>query len=341
MTDMMSWLLLVAASAFIFTAIIRHYAIKKKIIDMPGNRSSHTVPIPRGGGLAILLSAVGGAVGLVWQDFLPAQMLFYMGPGIALGLIGFADDHRHIAFGYRLLAQLLAVAGLFWLFGGALGLTGIFTQGYAYFPVVIILVIAFVWFINLYNFMDGINGIAALETISITVGSIVIAHALNEAYFIPLAGLFMAATCGFVLWNFPVARIFMGDSGSLFCGYTVVLLMLVAAESNVTLFWSIVVLSAVFVVDASVTLSRRLLQREKVWEAHCSHAYQRLARRWQSHTRVTFAVVAINIFWLLPIAWLLTSRYFSVAAALALAYIPLIVLAVILGAGRKEVLTTS
>jgi Fuc2NAc and GlcNAc transferase len=144
---------------------------------------------------------------------------------------------------------------------------------------------------------------------------------------------FAAAAGGFLLWNRPPARIFMGDVGSGFVGIALAAMSLQASTVSTSLFWGWLILLGVFVVDASMTLVRRVLRAERVWNAHRTHAYQHAALRWRTHGCVTLAVVCINVLWLLPLAGLVALRRIDEVTGLAVAYAPLVAGAVWLGAG--------
>jgi Fuc2NAc and GlcNAc transferase len=152
----------------------------------------------------------------------------------------------------------------------------------------------------------------------------------------PLAVAFAAACGGFLAWNWPPAKIFMGDVGSGYLGYAIAVLALAAARENSVALLVWLILGAVFFVDATVTLLRRLARRERVYEAHRSHAYQWLARRWQSHRRVTVAVLLVNFFWLLPCALVAVRHPVWAGWMVVLAIVPVTVAALLAGAGRAE-----
>ena len=151
-----------------------------------------------------------------------------------------------------------------------------------------------------------------------------------------LAFLATAATLGFLFWNFPSAKIFMGDAGSGFLGILLGTLSLMAGLEAPALFWSWVILLGVFVVDATVTLFRRLARQQRLHEAHRSHAYQVAARRFGAHRPVSIAVGLINLFWLLPIAWMVAAGTISGVVGVLIAYAPLVGLAFYLKAGAAE-----
>jgi Fuc2NAc and GlcNAc transferase len=140
---------------------------------------------------------------------------------------------------------------------------------------------------------------------------------------------------GFLVWNWPPARIFMGDAGSGFLGFALGMFMLEAGRVSSDLFWSWTILTAVFLVDATATLLVRVVTGESWWLAHRSHAYQRLALRLGRHLPVTLGVLAINLLWLTPLALLLSGGLLPTGVALLLAFAPLLALAVALGAGRN------
>lgn len=144
------------------------------------------------------------------------------------------------------------------------------------------------------------------------------------------------ASAGFLLWNWPPAKIFLGDVGSGYLGFVFAFLAVESSRANAMMLFVWLILGGTFVVDASATLARRLLRQERVFEAHRDHAYQWLARRCRSHSQVTMLYLGVNIFWLLPMA-LLCSRYIEYGAWIAAsALTPLVVLAVIVGAGKSE-----
>jgi Fuc2NAc and GlcNAc transferase len=194
-----------------------------------------------------------------------------------------------------------------------------------------------VWSLNLFNFMDGIDGIAASEAVFIGVAGGVLVLVGGGSVALATLCLVLAAACsGFLWWNWAPAKIFMGDVGSGFLGFSIAVLALGVARDQPAGPFVWLILGGVFVVDATVTLMRRLWRRERLYEAHRSHAYQCLARRWQSHRRVTLTVTAVNVFWLFPWATLATLYPVHAGWAALAAVGPLLVAAVAVGAGRQE-----
>jgi len=192
------------------------------------------------------------------------------------------------------------------------------------------------WLLNLYNFMDGINGIASLEAITVASGGAVlylVSDPTSPRWLTPLV--LAATTLGFLYWNFPKARIFMGDVGSGFLGITLGVLSIQAAQVDSNLFWAWLILLGAFVVDATVTLMRRVLRGETFYEAHRTHAYQYAARLYGAHAPVSVVFAVINLVFLLPIASLVAAGLLDGFLGLLLAYIPLVGVAYRYKAGAR------
>lgn len=332
------WLLPALAGVSLFlTGVLRRYALARSLMDIPNGRSSHSVPTPRGGGVAIVLSFLAALPLLASVGVLAWPVMWaLLGAGGWVAVVGFLDDHGHIAARWRLLAHFIGAGwALGWLgglpplviFGFDLDLGWL---GYA------LAAFYLVWLLNLYNFMDGIDGIASVEAICVCLGGALLYLLLGEggAALAPLA--LALAVAGFLFWNFPPARIFMGDAGSGFLGIALGVLSLQAAWVAPQLLWSWLILLGVFIVDATWTLFRRLLRGDKVYEAHRSHAYQYASREFGKHLPVTLAVAGLNLFWLLPIALWVGLGGLDGALGLLVAYLPLVWLAVRFKAGQRE-----
>ena len=321
------------AGAIILTGLVRRYALNRSVLDVPNARSSHTVPTPRGGGLSIILvlPLVIGAGW--WWGWFEIRVVLGLSVGVLLlSVVGFVDDHRPLSARLRFSLQ-----GLSAFFGLLLlpGLPSLPMGNWQLSPFIVLplLWLALVWLTNLYNFMDGIDGLATLEAISVLAGG---------ALLLALAGVdqwqFLVLLCapmiGFLCWNFPPAKIFMGDVCSAPLGLLLGMLGIwLAAETDLNL-WCWLILLSVFIVDATWTLIARMLSGQRWAEAHRSHAYQILSRRWGSHRTVTLGVVLVNIVWLWPWAAL---AYFHPAWALLcwlLAAIPLAAVCYRVGAGH-------
>jgi len=332
------FLLLTSVVSWMITGILRRYALAKNLIDIPNERSSHSVPTPRGGGVAIVVSylAVLPLLNIFELLFTPSFLALW-GAGFAVAVVGFLDDHGHIAARWRLLVHFsAAVWGLYWLggfpqlivFGYVLDLGWL---GH------VCAIIYIVWVLNLYNFMDGIDGLAGIEAITVCCGGALMMWLVapdSSAWILPV--LLATAVSGFLLWNFPPARIFMGDAGSGFLGIMLALFSVQAAWVDPRLLWVWLILLGVFIVDATVTLCRRVLRGEKFYEAHRSHAYQYASRVTGAHRSVTLAVGAINVFWLLPVASLVVLKNLDGMLGLLVAYLPLLLLAYYYKAGDRQ-----
>lgn len=335
----MSWVIALAAAllAAAITGWVRRQALQRLWLDVPNARSSHQAPTPRGGGLGIVVASAAGFVALAAAGVVELKLcVALLGGGVAVAWIGFRDDRKPVAAGVRLAVHVAAALwALAWL-GGVppiqFGSTVVDFGPLGY----VIGVLAIGWVLNLFNFMDGIDGIAASEAAFMALAAAGLAGLATASGVSAAALVFGAACLGFLAWNWPPARIFMGDVGSGYLGYVLAVLALAAmSQSPVALFIGLA-LGAVFFVDASVTLARRLLRGERVHEAHRSHAYQWLARRWGSHRAVTVAVLWFNIAVLLPIAGFCAAYPEFAAPVLGTTLALMAVLALLAGSGRAE-----
>ena len=250
------------------------------------------------------------------------------GAGVAVAVVGFIDDHRHVGARWRLVGHFGAAAwALAWLQGlPPLDFLGV--------PVDlrwagdVLAAVYLVWLLNLYNFMDGIDGIAGLEAVTVGLGATVLyLWHLPPGLEWTLPALLALAALGFLVWNWPPARIFMGDAGSGFLGLMLGVLSIQAARLGTELWWSWLILLGVFFADTTMTLLRRLWRGEKVYEAHRSHAYQVAACRLGGHQPVILVIGAINLLWLLPLAFAVAAGWLDGVVAVVVAYAPLLWLA--------------
>ena len=332
------WLLLaVFAVSWILTLVLRRYALAKSLMDIPNERSSHSVPTPRGGGVAIVVAFMLALPVLKALGLLSASAFIgLLGSGLLVAVIGFVDDHGHIAARWRLLGHFIAAAwALFWLNGLApLSFFGS-TLDLGWFGNILALVYL-VWMLNLYNFMDGIDGLASAEAICACIGVSLI-YWISGHTSLAWASLVLAgAVLGFFYWNFPPAKIFMGDAGSGFLGIMLAVLSLSAAWEAPELFWAWLIMLGAFIVDATWTLLRRLIRGDAVSQAHRSHAYQYASRLFRSHKKVTMAIVVINLAWLWPIALMVALQLLEPLFGMLLAYLPLACAACFFRAGSLE-----
>lgn len=333
--------LLLIAAAFLLgagiTGLVKIYAQRVNLLDVPNQRSSHATATPRGGGISIVLVFLGAVLAL-WAcgELAPeAAVAFLAGGGLVAG-IGFADDHSPVASRWRFLVQLIAATVAVTMLGGLPEIQ--FGETVADLGIVgdIAAVVFVVWFTNAFNFMDGIDGIAAGEAVFIAGAALLLSARGDSGALSLLLGVLSAASLGFLVWNWPPAKIFMGDVGSGFTGFVLAVLAMVCSSLGMLPIWCWLILAAVFVVDATITLISRMAGGEEWYSAHRNHAYQKASRRFNGHRPVTLAVLAINLFWLLPLAWFASLQPAFGWWLTVVAWMPLILLALILKAGRPE-----
>jgi Fuc2NAc and GlcNAc transferase len=335
----------VASAAFLLTLglthLARRFALAHGVLDVPNERSSHRTPTPSGGGIAIVASTLAGASALAWSSEIDVALyLALCGGGLVIAAVGFMDDRHPLPAGVRLSAHVVAALWALCCLGGLppllLGHAVIQFGWFGY----LLGVLGIGWTLNLFNFMDGIDGIAASEGAFIVWGAALIAVLGGHCTGACAMGITVgAACCGFLWWNWPPAKIFMGDVGSGYLGYLIGVLAIADARDNpvALLVWAI--LGGLFFVDATVTLLRRLLRGERVHQAHRTHAYQWLARRWASHRAATSAVLLVDAAWLLPCAFM-ANHYPAFAVWIVVgALAPTVLLVVLVGAGRRPVRT--
>ena len=280
--------MLAAAGTGALIPVLRRAAL----LDRPNERSSHAVPTPRGGGIAVVAAIVAGWAVLLATGVAPPALTIPLGAAVGLASVSWLDDRGSLSPVVRLAAQCLAVGlGL-----SVLGRGGAVFQGLLL-PVLDLAAAAvlWVWFVNLFNFMDGIDGLAGSEAAAIGLGLVLCASlgAGSDPALAALAGAVAAAAIGFLVWNWAPARIFLGDVGSVPLGYLIGFLLLGYAQHG---HWrAALILPLYFLVDATTTLLRRLFRGERVWEAHREHFYQQAVRRGLGHAPATGSQAAVNV----------------------------------------------
>ena len=280
-------LLAAAAAGWIGTGLVRRYALRKSLLDIPNSRSLHVHPTPRGGGAAIAAVTLGGIALAATRSLIepPLAWALVVGGG-AVALVGWIDDRRRVPAPLRAAVHLVAAVAVL----GGTGVTGTMSAG-----AVVLAALWIVWSTNLYNFMDGVDGLAGIEGVSVgALGGVMLLSAgrYDLALVLLLVG---AASFGFLAWNWPPAKVFMGDVGSGFLGFIFGAMTVVSDRSDAVPAVTWVMLLGVFIFDATVTLLRRIAAGERWYEAHRSHAYQRLVRAGVSPARVDLAGLFINI----------------------------------------------
>jgi Fuc2NAc and GlcNAc transferase len=309
-----------AAASLILTHLVGRYAVARSIIDVPNDRSLHEKPVPRGGGVAVAAIVLAGMVLLTIFVNLPATWtIAVVGGGAPIALVGWLDDRQHVSRRrVRALVHCAGAAWALWWLGGLPALSlGSFTL---VMPVVgtILAVIGIVWWTNLYNFMDGIDGLAGGQavTVAAAAGVIMLLTGADPVLSLPTF-LLAGAAAGFLVLNWSPARIFMGDVGSGFIGFVFATLAIATENAGVLPLIVWVLLSGVFLFDSTVTLLRRVLRGEQWYDAHRVHAYQRLVTAGRSHAAVTTSMLLVNA--VLAIAAYYVASEGNVAAASAMA----------------------
>lgn len=337
--------LLVFLLSLSLTAVVRYYAVSRRMLDIPNERSSHSAPTPRGGGLAIVAAFAAACFYMFFNQQLDAARCAAFSTALLVAVIGFCDDRAHVAARWRFLTHLLAAfSALYFMNGlplllipaplaGLIGAPSLQLGWLGILPGVLLLV----WLLNLFNFMDGADGIAASEAVFVCSAMAAYLFSIDYALYAVFMSL-AAAALGFLFWNWPKARIFMGDVGSGYLGLIIGMLIFMAARQSPVLLYCGLILFGLFVTDASYTLLIRIATGQKWYAAHCSHTYQRAAKRY-GHATVLLVSWAINIGWLLPISWLVFLFPSSALLGMAIAYLPLIGLARRFKAGLAEIKT--
>jgi UDP-N-acetylmuramyl pentapeptide phosphotransferase/UDP-N-acetylglucosamine-1-phosphate transferase len=286
----------VFAASLALTGLVAAQLRRRAILDRPNARSSHAVPTPRGGGIAVLavVLPVWALIALATTPR-PAAAFAMLASAAALAVLSFLDDLHSLSPHWRLAVQAGAVAfALVGLPADAPVFQGLLSPGLDRLAAGL----AWVWFINLFNFMDGIDGIAGSETAAIAGGLFLVAAlvpgALGPAHGVAFLGLSLAAAAlGFLWWNWAPAQVFLGDVGSVPIGFLLGWLLLQVAAAGA---WAVaLILPLYYLADATITLLRRLFAGERIWRAHSRHFYQRAARGPLGHAGVVRAVVAANL----------------------------------------------
>jgi Fuc2NAc and GlcNAc transferase len=319
-------LLFVFFISVLVTGLWLSLARSQSWFDHPNQRSSHVLPTPKSGGAGFVVAFSLFVLILYFSQQLTWQHLLLAVTALVLAVMGFLDDLRNLGIAVRIGMHVLAAILALWLQGQMPILLfpwGALSTAWVVGP---LLVLSLVWLINLYNFMDGIDGLAAMEAIFFCLA---IAWFSSGAQFSPVTGLSLGlavAVCGFLYFNLPPARLFMGDLGSNYLGFLLGALGGLAMLAGAVNFWTLLVLLGIFIVDATSTLAERMSSGAVWYHAHRSHAYQQAALRYRSHGKVVLAAGLINAVWLLPLAWLTTTQERWGLAIMLVAWLPLYLL---------------
>jgi len=271
----------------------------------PSARCAHTVPTPHGGGIAIAIASIALAVMFAVLDWAPdTSVMAFVCLGLTMLVVGVWDDFGDVSAKLRLCLHFVVVGVGLWsvpvlptfsLFGYSIDSSSL----YLVWPV---LLIAWVWLINLYNFMDGIDGLAGVQALVLFGGMALNFWFMGFTDWAWICLFMLAVLLGFMVWNWPPAKIFMGDGGSGFLGFVIGFLMLLSASQTHVSMWSWIIILTLFVADATTTLVTRLYTGQNPLQAHNLHAYQKLARRCASHLPVTVGYALVMILVLVPVS---------------------------------------
>ena len=274
--------------SFTLTYYIKNYYIKHALLDEINERSSHTIPTPHGGGIALSITWFAGLIYLFFTFQIDSSLFYALMVGVVISVVSFFDDIYELSPKVRLFAQAFVACGGLYFIGGFQSLdlfifsieNQIITSLFAF--------LLIIWFINLYNFLDGINGYAGSEMIFLSLAGFIL---FGGTHFIVL----VCATLGFLVWNYGNAKIFMGDVGSTLLGYNVAIFTLYYGNIQSQNFWIWITLFGIFWYDATLTLLRRYKNGESLSTAHKKHAYQRLTQAGFSHEKVVIWAFGVNI----------------------------------------------
>lgn len=327
-------LLLVFVTAFLATGLWLSLAQRRNWFDHPNHRSSHVIPTPKSGGAGFALAFTVFALSLYAGQVLTLDQMLMACSGLPLAITGFLDDLKPLSIATRIGMQIVSSALALYLLGYIPPLLFPWGPLESYWVTAFMLVAGMVWLINLYNFMDGIDGLAAAEAIFFCLALAFLCRTAN----LPMAAMLSlglaVAVSGFLYFNLPPAKLFMGDLGSNYLGYLLAVLGGIAMQTGSVNVWTLLILLGVFIVDATATLVERMRGGHVWYHAHRSHAYQQAALRWNSHGRVVVAIALINVLWLLPLAWLTTEYERWGMLLMFVAWLPLYVLGSVV---RKQV----
>lgn len=323
--------LFIFLASFVLTGVVRVFCLNFKIVDHPCSRRTNQKITPRGGGLAIVMVVL---VTLISEHF---SMYAYIAlfPALLISLVAFWDDVRPLPARFRLSVQVICALMSIYFFANLSIVQKIIGLPIPMWGCLILSILFIVWSTNLYNFMDGVNGLAAIEALCFT--GFMALLAFSDGYstwgnFFLILG---CATAGFLVWNFPHAKIFLGDTGSHFFGFLFSILLLKMATIHTSWFWAGLIILGYFIVDATLTLIVRVWNNYSFYEPHRTHAYQLFWKKWSgNHAMVTFFVLMLNLFWLLPWAWVVAQGYLPGILGLTFSYLPLCYLVWVSRAGR-------
>jgi Fuc2NAc and GlcNAc transferase len=285
-----------AATSLVLTGLVRRYTLRRGVLDRPNARSSHSAPTPRGGGVALILaSAMTMAIAVALKLTRTSDALTLGSGMLVVGAVGWRDDTRGLRPAVRLTVHLAVAFWTVYMFHGLpvvrVGSTSLAVGAAGY----LLGVLGIVWSINLFNFMDGIDGLAASQAVLIFGSGALLLFFRGDHSLGTVSACVAGSSAGFLVWNWPPAKIFLGDVGSGAIGYLVAALAIASENNRSVPLLAFAIISGLFVADATITLMRRVARGERPAEAHRDHAYQRLTRAWNSHRAVTAGAAVVTL----------------------------------------------
>ncbi|MGI2035972.1 MraY family glycosyltransferase [Rhizobium panacihumi] len=333
MTNVLLCIAAAAASWLVIWLMIAN-AERFGLVQAPVARSSHKMPTPTGGGIGIVVGALPACVVLAGSDLVAFALC---GLGVVIALLGLIDDRTPLPARLRFLVQASIVAAAIGLSGAAVDFFG--PDFSTFWPLAFaLLLLAGIWWINLFNFMDGIDGIAGQQAVMMLSSAMLVIWINGEASS-PVWWMMAAvaiSTVSFLAFNWPPARIFMGDAGSMFLAFMLFAFALLSITSDWLTAPQWLLLGSLFAVDATVTLLVRFFRGENVTQAHRSHAYQRLSRKLGGARSVSSGAAVFNLVFVLPATVFFPMSPFVGYSFVALVYGGLAVGCLWVGAGLKD-----
>lgn len=282
-------------------------------MDIPNERSSHSVPTPRGGGLAIVITFYVGL--FLFRNSVDIKLFLALFSALPIVIISLLDDIYTLSSKVRFIVQVFSATLALYLLGGVEEINFTFFSLTGWW-VNILSLISIVWLTNLYNFLDGIDGYVATQTIMVGLGMFLLLHN-------PLGMVLVVGSLGFLFFNWDKASIFMGDVGSTTLGFILSIFLFSDTRGELIYFWLVMLL--LFIVDATVTLFLRYKNGEKLTQAHRKHAYQRLTQTGWSHQQVTLGLLGFNFLALISLyttqAWYLVFICMAIVVVSIMLYV--------------------
>jgi glycosyltransferase WbpL len=292
----LSLFLFIAFISSFITDFIRRFSIKNKLFDIPNDRSSHDFPKPKGGGISIVFILLGTIATLSYFKMIDSGISMSMLTGLSIvAVTGLVDDYKNLPISIRVISYVAASVLSLYLIGGVSYLSfsnTSFNLGHFGFFLGVLFV---VWLTNLYNFMDGADGFAAIQTLCVALFCGSLLYLSDNISFAIILLCLVSSTTGFLYWNWAPAKIFMGDVGSCTIGFLFGLLSIYTEKTGIISISVWLILLAPFIGDATFTLFRRIINKEKWYKAHNSHAYQKLYQLGMTHRELAMGLLAINI----------------------------------------------